>query len=240
MLLREISYGDDSIAFEVIPRPRRRTLGIEVHPNGSVKVLSPTGCAESLIQKKVRQRAPWISRQLAAFARYEQNHAPRHYLSGETHRYLGRLYRLRTVVAENSTSGKGVKLIRGEMLVASPGRSSHIKTKALLKSWYTQRAREVFEEVLSDVFGAFERRGYARPKITVREMQSRWGSLSPSQRMTLNAKLIEVPKPCIEYVIVHELCHLVHRNHTPEFFKLLSRSIPDWQVRKHRLESALQ
>lgn len=236
-MLQEIHYGDDSIAFEVVPRPKRRTLGIEVHPNGSVKVLSPMGCSQSMIQQKVRQRAPWISRQLAAFSRYEFSPTPRHYLSGETHRYLGRRYRLRIAVAESAT-GKSIKLARGEMRVSGPQKLSHVKTKELLKNWYVQRAREIFEEVQERLFGAFERRGFIKPKISVREMQSRWGSLSSGQRMTLNARLIEAPKSCIEYVVMHELCHLVHRNHTPEFFRLLSRLMPDWQSRKHKLENA--
>lgn len=238
MTLHEIRYGDDRIAFQVVPRPSRRTLGIEVHPDGCVRVLAPSGCTESTIFEKVSKRASWISHQLDGFSRYDRSQTPRHYVSGETHRYLGRRYRLRAVMNTNA-GGPSIKLTRGEMLVVGAGKQNSRGIKDALKAWYVQRARGVYEAVLLDVFSTFERRGYDRPKIAVREMQSRWGSLSPSKRMTLNARLIETPRSCIEYVVVHELCHLVYRNHTPEFFKLLARLMPDWRARKQRLESAL-
>lgn len=78
---------------------------------------------------------------------------------------------------------------------------------------------------------------YEPPRIVVRDMRSRWGSLSPAGQMTLNSRLAQAPRRCIEYVIVHELCHLMHRNHGPAFVSLLGRVMPDWQARKERLES---
>jgi hypothetical protein len=74
---------------------------------------------------------------------------------------------------------------------------------------------------------------------TVREMRSRWGSLSPGGQMTLNSRLVQAPRPCIEYVIVHELCHITHRDHDAGFYSMLRQIMPDWQTRKHRLEQSL-
>ena len=77
------------------------------------------------------------------------------------------------------------------------------------------------------------------PKLSVRVMRTRWGSLSPAGRMSLNALLAQTPKPCIEYVIVHEFCHLVHRNHGPDFYALLEQRMPDWKACKQRLKQFL-
>ena len=75
--------------------------------------------------------------------------------------------------------------------------------------------------------------------MKIMQLKKRWGSLSKNGTLTLNRDLIKAPKECIEYVIIHELCHLEHHNHGPEFYRLLERSLPDWVKRKHKLEMAL-
>lgn len=234
-----VFYGDEAISFSVVERSARKTLGIEVHPDGRVLVLTPRNCDDATIDEKVRLRARWISRQLAMFARYERHTAPRQYLSGESHRYLGRQYRLRVRASDLSVISEQVTLTRNNMIVSGPGVLPPEKVKELLHRWYLGRARELFEVVLTEVFHWFGRRGFSKPRVSVREMRSRWGSLSPGGQMTMNSRLIQAPRPCIEYVIVHELCHLVHRDHGSEFFSTLGQVMPDWPARKQRLEEAL-
>lgn len=232
-----VRYGDELIGYEVVERPGRRTLGIEVHPDGRVLALVPVNCQASVVEQKLRLRSGWISRQLALFSRYERGAAQPHYVSGESHRYLGRQYRLCVAPNDPDSRSDRVRLLRGELLVAGPGRLPPVRVKELLRRWYLQRAREVFSDVLDACFHVWARRGYEPPRIVVRDMRSRWGSLSPAGQMTLNSRLVQVPRRCIEYVIVHELCHLMHRNHGPAFISLLGLVMPDWQARKERLES---
>jgi hypothetical protein len=234
-----VLYGNELIPYEVLERPVRRTLGIEVHPDGRVLVLAPSQCDEATVEDKVRLRASWISRQLAMFSRYERHTAPRQYLGGESYRYLGRQYKLKVVGNDATAARDQVTLMRGQITVMGPNKFTPEKVKVLLRCWYLSRARDLFEVVLAEAFDTFGRRGLAKPRISVREMRSRWGSLSQGGQMTLNARLIQAPRPCIEYVIVHELCHLVHRNHSRGFFALLGQVLPDWQARKRRLEGAL-
>lgn len=234
-----ISLGTERIPFEVDERPARKTLGIEVHPDGKVLVLVPAGCDAALIDEKLRLRAGWISRQRSAFAKYERHTLPRRYLSGESHRYLGKQYRLRVKSCEPLAEGNSVKLTRGELVVSGPGKLEPAKVKSLLHAWYLLHARKVFEAVLASMFRHFAARGLPQPRIALREMQGRWGSLSPGGQMTLNSRLVQAPRLCIEYVITHELCHLVHRVHNAEFFALLGQLMPNWQARKKRLEEAL-
>ncbi len=241
MMMRtgSIHYGDEVISFDIIERPSRKTLGIEVYPDGRVLVLSPIGCHDTIINEKIRLRANWISRQLATFSRYERNTLPRQYISGESHRYLGRQYRLRIRVDKATIAKEHIKLTRGEMLIIVPEKLPPEKVKELLRRWYLNQACEIYEVVLRRVFGTFGRQGFQKPRISVREMRGRWGSLSPIGQMTLNSRLVQAPLLCIEYVIVHELCHLVYQNHSSGFFTLLEQVMPDWQIRKQRLEEAL-
>ncbi len=230
-----VAFGRETICYEVQFLTTRRTLGIEVHPNLQVLVRAPTACDPAIITVKVQQRASWISKQLAAFQRFSPRTPPRQFISGETHLYLGRQHRLK--VSEGAVSS--VKLTRGQLLVSTRGKTQPKQVKTILQRWYRERAREIFAQVLDDCFLPFAQRGHARPRLAVKNMHTRWGSLSSSEVITLNSNLIRAPKGCIEYVVVHELCHLEHRNHGPQFYRLLEQLMPDWLKRKRKLEEAL-
>lgn len=233
-MVSTLLYGRDTIRYEVCFLRSRRTLAIEVHPNSRVLVRAPMGCPESLIAERVRKRAGWISRQLAEFERYRPRTPARQYVNGESHLYLGRHYRLKLLQGDSAA----VKLARGRVLVSLPGESHPERVEALLHRWYLDRSRTVFREVLDA--GLLHFKGIEhRPRLIVRTMKSRWGSLSPAGTMTLNVNLVRAPRPCIEYVITHELCHIKRRHHDARFFKLLGQVMPDWERRKERLEAAL-
>lgn len=229
----QFTYGGETVAYEVVHAEGRRTLSIEVHPDGRVLVRAPLDCPHALVAERVERRAGWISRQLSEFESYRPRTPARQFLSGESHLYLGRQYRLKVQEAD----ANGVKLTRGEMIVGVSGEASPQRVKALLHRWYLNRARAVFSEVLDLSLGHFK--NVAPPHLIVRAMRSRWGSLSAGGRMTLNAQLVRAPRPCIEYVVTHELCHLKHRDHGAQFFRLLGQVMPDWERRKQRLEAAL-
>lgn len=228
-----IEYGRETIRYEVRFLPTRQTLGIEVHPDQRVVIRAPVGCAEEVIADRVRKRASWISRQIADFQRYSPRTPQRQYVSGETHLYLGRQYRLKVGVGETAS----VRMTRGQLSVTMTGSPDSERVKAMLHRWYLDRARQVFSEVINQCLMKFK--GHQRPRLIVRAMQSRWGSLSQAGSMTLNANLVRAPLACIEYVVTHELCHLQHRDHDASYFKLLGRVMPDWEQRKQRLEAAL-
>ena len=165
-------YATDTIRYEVRFLASRQTLAIEVHPDSRVLVRAPVGCPEALIAERVQKRAGWISRQLAEFERYRPRTPARQYVNGESHLYLGRQYRLKLV----SGDAASVKLTRGQLLVTLPGEPEPERVKALLHRWYLDRARAVFTEVLDASLLHFK--GVEPPRLIVRAMQSRWGSLS--------------------------------------------------------------
>jgi hypothetical protein len=186
-----------------------------------------------VIAERVRKRAAWISRQLAEFERYRPRTPARQYLAGETHLYLGRQYRLQVNTGEHAS----VRMTRGQIVVTLASEPNPDRIKGLLHRWYLEHARVVFISVLDDCLTRFT--GVACPRLIVRTMQTRWGSLSRAGTMTLNVALVRAPRPCIEYVVTHELCHLVHRHHGSEFYRLLEGVMSDWELRKRRLEAAL-
>ncbi|MFZ5561789.1 MAG: M48 family metallopeptidase [Pseudomonadota bacterium] len=230
---RTVSFGQQVIPYDVRFLASRKTLGIEVHPDGAVWVRAPKDCPESLIQERMQKRAGWISRQLTEFDRYKPRTPSRQYIGGETHLYLGRQYRLKVEKSDDP----GVKLQRGQLIVTCPGQPEPALIQAQLHRWYLDRAHMVFADVLQSCLTHFKEA--SPPRIIVRAMRSRWGSLSPSGTITLNASLARAPRPCIEYVITHELCHLKFRDHDARFFKKLASIMPDWEARKKRLEESL-
>ena len=229
-----VTYGGLPIHYEVF-YVSRKTLEIAVHPDSRVVVKAPNGTSCEAIESRLKKRARWIRKQQAYFQQFAPRTPPRQYVGGETHCYLGRQYRLKLSEGRE----EDVKLIRGHFWVTSQDRSDAAQVKELMWSWYTQRAHEKYTESFERCWPNFERQGLPRPQLKIRRMKTRWGSLSQKGTLTLNVSLIQAPRDCIDYVITHELCHLKHHDHSPAFYRLLEKVMPDWEKRKHKLELAL-
>ena len=230
-----ILYAGKSIPFHLV-YSNRKSLEIAVAPDNSVSVKAPLGTDEMLIEQYVHKHARWISRQIRYFTQYEPRTPKRRFVGGESHLYLGRKYRLK--IRQSDT--EGVLLKHGYFHITSfDAGSEHVA--ALLNAWYRRRAEICFSQVLEDCWNRhhFQSTGAEKPALKIRAMKTRWGSLSRKGGMTLNLELVKAPSACIEYVIVHELCHLLHLNHGKEFYNLLERLLPDWEKRKHALEMTL-
>lgn len=228
-----IPFGSKEIGFDLLYR-ERKSLGIKVHPDLRVQVFAPLDSAESEILSKVKTKAPWILKQLDLFKSFLPKTPVRKYVSGETHLYLGRQYKLKVV----HDTPNAVKAYRG-MLWVQANKPTPAMVETMLNEWYKERATIIFNEVLDWVFPLFKRYQLERPKLFIRAMSKRWGSCTPGGKIILNTELIKAPKGSIEYVIIHELCHLVHHNHTKQFFDLQTKLMPDWKKWKERLEYSL-
>lgn len=232
-MMEQIQFGTRVIPF-TIHYAERKSLGLQVHPDSSVHAIAPLDTPVADILKKVRLKAGWILKQQEHFASFLPLTPPRRYLNGETHRYLGRQYKLRKIVADTAQ----VRVYRGQMEVHVTHDAS-VEVEALLHVWYKARAKEVFEALLAELILKTPKFQNKKLSLHVKTMQTRWGSCSPSGRITLNTELIKAPKACIEYVIIHELCHLIHPNHNKKFYRLLSSLMPDWEQWKDRLERSM-
>jgi predicted metal-dependent hydrolase len=231
----QLPYGKERIEFQLIRRDRK-TLSISVRPNLGIEVVAPIDAPLKRILDKVRARAPWIRRQLRFFSQFQPRTPERRYLSGETHLYLGRQYKLKVV----PDIQQRVKLYRGALVVQSLKPRRTDITKALVEDWYHERAHIKFRERLAECQKRFSKPDDYEPSgLVVRPLAQRWGSMTPGGRLILNRSLIRSSVDAIDYVITHELCHMRHNHHGPEFFQLLERVMPDWEKRKFELERQL-
>lgn len=231
----ELQFGDLVIAFALERRPRK-TLSISVNPELGVEVVAPADAPPERILEKIRKRAPWIQRQLLFFAQYQPRTPERRYVGGETHLYLGRQYKLKVTPHIQ----QDVKLYRGRLLVQSHRPKDSDLTRELVEGWYRERAYLKFRERLALCQQRFPRpEEHAPTGLVVRQLQQRWGSMTPSGKLIVNRNLIKSSVDAIDYVITHELCHLRHHHHGPEFYKLLDGVMPDWERRKAKLERQL-
>ena len=231
MSKQKIQFGSKEIVFD-LEYQERKSLGITVFPDRSVAVKAPLDVAIEKIQEKVRKRAPWILKQQSFFLSFEPLTPPRKYISGESHLYMGRQYRLKIYDSSKDT----VKLKRGFLEVYAPDKA---KVKKLLFDWYKERADLKFPEIAEKWIVRFKKYGVEPSSMIIKWMDKRWGSCTPKGKIILNVELMKAPKRCIEYVVVHELCHLIHHNHSAAFFELQTKEMGDWRQWKERLEKIL-
>lgn len=231
--MASLEYGSQSLEFELCFADRK-TMAIEVHPDKSIVVKAPTGTERIDIEEKLIKRARWIIRQQKFFDQFLPRTPQRSYVRGESHYYLGKKY----VLKLREGSRKEVKLKGGEIQITAPSVAPEA-VKPLLSSWYYNHAMPKFREVFEASLPLFRWFDIGTPPLEIRRMKNRWGSCTPGGKIMLNPELIKAPKRCIEYVAIHELCHLVHPNHTRSFYALQEEIMPDWKKWKGKLESTL-
>ena len=226
-----ITFGSEEINFTV-EYSSRKTLDISVHPDLSVEVKAPLNIKPEIVQQKVKKRAYWIIKQKLELLTFLPSLPEMQYISGESHWYLGRQYRLKVIEGNVSQ----VKLKCGYIFVETTDKNNKEKIKALLDIWYRKHAVVKFKEKLKLCYEILRKYEIVLPELKIQKMQKRWGSCTKSGKILLNIELIKAPSHCIEYVIMHELCHLKYHDHSKYFYSFLSQVMPDWEKRKKRLE----
>lgn len=233
-MIESIKYGSSTIYFD-LTYSNRKTIGIKVNPDVSVEVISPHGANIDIIKKKVKSKASWITKQKDFFLSFHPITPSRKFISGETHLYLGRQYRLKLIESES----QNVKLVSGNLQVFAKDIEDKANVEKLLKSWYSEKAEKVFNELFNKCVASSSVFAKETTVMKYRWMDKRWGSCGKNGDIILNTELIKANKRYIEYVIIHELCHLIHFNHSSDFYKLLEEQIPDWRKVKHQLEKLM-
>lgn len=226
-----IQFGSKTIDYN-LQFSDRKSLGITVTPDLDVFVKAPYGADENKIQQIVLKRASWILKQQSFFLAYFPKQEPKKYISGETHLYLGRQYRLKVLKG----SADSVKLVGRFIRVTCREKG---QAKDLLDKWYHEHAVIKYTEYCAGWIERFSKYKIKPKEILIKPMPKRWGSCTAKGRIILNAELIKAPKGCIEYVIVHELCHFFHFGHGAKFMALQEAMLPQWRTWKERLERLL-
>lgn len=226
-----IQYGATIIDYD-IEFAQRKTLSICVNPDCSVCLKAPIDATLEQIQQKVHKRASWILKQKRFFESFGTSTTKRQYISGESHLYLGRQYMLRVKESNVNAVHYQNNIIEIEC--------RHKKDAGiLLQTWYRQRANVKFQEYAQPIIEQFSIYGVKPQSLSIKKMDKRWGYCTIDGHITLNPRLICAPRCCIEYVITHELCHLIYRSHNKEFYALLTKEMPHWEKWKNKLERIL-
>ncbi|WP_131778540.1 M48 family metallopeptidase [Legionella bozemanae] len=227
-----ITFGIDKIPFELrAKRQKSHRITIKVKPDCQVIVFAPPSATHDEIIVAVNKRAKWVHNKLRVFKSQQDYITPRQYISGESHYYLGKKYVLKLIDAPGVKPQ--VKLLRGQLQIIESTSTKH--RQQLLTDWYKQKAFDIFSQrlelLLSIVPWVKE-----RPSIHLRAMRTRWGNCSIKGKITLNTHLIKASIACIDYVILHELCHIAEHNHSNKFYRLLNQISPDWKKIKALLD----
>ncbi len=232
-----IRFGDTTINYAVRrSRRRRKTIQITVSGDG-VLVSAPMKTPDSTLRELVQKRAQWIMRRLEEAA---AEAAPQRFVDGETLPYLGRDVRMtvkprRVPAPEIRLDDQGFQVAVPMDMLDDDERSETIRRAFI--GWYRERAEERLPEVVSRWRTQLER-GKTPSRVLVRDQRRRWGSCAADGALRFNWRVIMLDPSLIEYIVVHELAHLTHRNHSPDFWHLVSRTMPDAQERRRRLRDA--
>jgi len=230
-----VRYGEDVITCTLRLQPQRQASKVAIHvePSGSVVVDAPVGATQVAVAQAVKKRAAWIAQHVANAKARLEHVRQRDYTSGESIHYLGRRYRLRVTV---DPAALPTCRLRGGYLEVTVQRHTAGGVRAEMASWLRYRAGEVLGERLNSIACRL-RWVKVPPLMRLQWMRVQWGSCSPRGRITLHPALVQAPRDCIDYVVLHELCHLASHDHSPKFYRLLDRHMPGWRSVKSRLDA---
>jgi predicted metal-dependent hydrolase len=229
---RTLPVGEETLDYTFRRTGRRRTVGIFVEPDRRLTVLAPAGADIESVERILRRRLPWIRRQRRQLEALPPPSPPRQWVNGETHRYLGRQYRLKLI----DGTERSVKLSGAYFMVTLPEPKDRGAVHRLVEHWYRQRARLIVAERARRLIDATTWLEITDlPPITIKALSHRWGSTTKAGRITFNLDVVRLPPGCLDYVIAHELTHLRIPNHSPAYWRMLDRVMPDWEKWRNRL-----
>lgn len=207
---------------EVIRTDRRRSASIYLDGEG-IKVRIPKGLSDNYVRDLITRKSPWIKRKLRE-VELTAPPKPKEFVSGETFSYLGRNYRLKVLSGDTPS----LKLKRGylEASISGSSKTREEEVKSLLVDWYRKHAEKRLEE---------KTRRYAKilqvepNRVSIKDYKSRWGSCSTTGDVSYNWRIVMAPHRIVDYVVVHELCHLLEHNHSATYWRHVERIIPDFE-----------
>ncbi|MCW4446696.1 M48 family metallopeptidase [Vibrio splendidus] len=211
---------------------RRKTASIKVD-EGEVIIVVPKLLERDKIDKLLASKHQWIVEKIAQY----QTTSPatvREYVSGESLPYLGRNYRLKVLKGNLAPT----KLLNGRITVTVPDPSTQTHyIRRALTNWYKRHADKKIREKVRRYESQV---GVETGVVRTKEFKSRWGSCTPYGDLEFNWVIVMAPNRVVDYVVVHELCHLIHHDHSPQFWKEVERVMPDYKEHKEWLRGNAQ
>jgi predicted metal-dependent hydrolase len=231
-----IQFGNKKINFQIKRGNREKSVAIHVRPGAEVTVLAPRKLYEEKIRMILQKKARWIIEKQELLRNHRDSNPAKEFVSGESFPYLGRIFRLKLLKSSAGSNGK-CKLINGRLLVETDGKRDNESEKAAVRKalveWYFEHAENKIRERAS----RFALQIGKRPRsVEVKNQVKRWGSCSGNGKIRFNWRIIMAPISVIDYVIVHELCHLIYPQHSFQFWQKVQSIIPDYKKRRNWLK----
>ncbi|PIR55440.1 M48 family peptidase [Candidatus Peregrinibacteria bacterium CG10_big_fil_rev_8_21_14_0_10_36_19] len=230
MKIKEFKYGKYSYEYYLVLQDRK-TVALTVQPSLNIILKCPLDYDIDKIERFLKRKWLWLEKQIQYFKKYKKKIEKKEYVSGESFLYLGRQYKLLVKSSKKSE----VRLENGAITIFTTSSTQDKNAnKKLLDNWFDNRIKAIFSSRLNEMLKKFDYDFV--PTLITRKMPKRWGSYLGKNKIVLNPLLIRASKDCIDYVIVHELCHMKHTKHNNSFFKLQESIIPNWKDVKEKLE----
>jgi len=235
MLKTQVTGNVNDIEFKVI-FSGRRTLGISVLPDSSVIVRVPHRTSEKTINRIVREKASWIIKHRDNYRIQDNKKLSRLYTNGERYFFRG----IESVLKIERSKKSFVRFYDSTIELGLDKSDDAEAIKKLLYRGYKDEALVVLPMIFNRMIERYEDQMFKPTGLVIRTMKRRWGSCSNKGKITLSTELIKLPDLYIEYVILHELCHLRHHNHGSGYYKLLSELFPEWRSVRKELRRYIQ
>ena len=228
----QIMFGDNIIQYKLVVK-NIKNINIRVNHCGNVLVSAPAKLPANMVADYVKSKAAWVYKNLEEFKRKESMTVPKEYVSGESFLVFGKQYRLKVI----SCNINNIDIEGGYITLYTRNVDSVEKRESQYLRWLRGQAKVVFLNSFDKMYPLIEKYGYGRPELGIKDMRTRWGSCAPDKkRIWINLHLVKAPVYCIDYVLLHELCHLKYPNHSKDFYNFLTALMPDWKERKKILE----
>lgn len=234
IILRTVLIDGSPLQYS-LERKNVKNLNLHVRKDGSVYVSANAAVSEERIDEFLVSKGSFIRNAQKKFQEQEKcKPLPKQYVSGETFYIQGRALRLKVTQAEKDRIwSDGVYLF-----LELKDTQDNAKKERIVKRFLDKERKAVFEAIVEELYPVFQKYGVTPPTLRIRNMDTRWGSCLPGKGIiTLNKRLLEVPRNCIEYVAMHEYCHFIHPNHSKQFYGFLTMLMPDWKERKKELDA---
>lgn len=218
-------HKNREIRFNIIYR-KRKTMSLEIKRDGIINVIAPNGLDKTFIVDKVKNKSDWIIKKLDEIEVLNNNRYTRSYESGDIFLYLGNEYMLEVLV-DKTTIGTSVSLENNKLIVRSNSNNKDVIQRAL-KNWYTDETLGITKERINYYKLFFED---TVTSIKIKDQKSRWASCTYKNEILFNLKCSMMPIQIIDYIVVHEMCHMEHRNHSKDFYLAVERILPDYKER---------
>lgn len=232
---RTVVYENNEILY-LLEQKQVKNLNLRVHKDCMVYVSANPDIPAEKVDDFVVSKGAYIrsaQRKFREIAQYASQ--PKQYVSGETFYLLGRGVRLKVEKnVRDRISSDGVYLY-----LCVKETEDFAKKQKMVTRYLDEQCRCIFGEIILETYPVFQKYGVPMPELRIRNMETRWGScLAQKGVVTLNKRLLEAPRNCIEYVVMHELCHFIHPNHSKQFYAFLTMLMPDWKQRKEALDKS--